>query len=156
VAGPLGLDIPAGWHQRAGSLNPGGNVTFLFVGPDDLPSDCQETAQGGSCFGWPMLQLPPRGIVVAVRFYGRPGFDPPSGGDAISVAGLAAHRIAGAADGPCRGIGGTNLVEVWLPTFAGANGIYSIDACTSGQGADADVFAAILASVSFTRDAPPS
>jgi hypothetical protein len=74
VAGPLGLEIPAGWHQRAGSLNPSGNVTLMFVGPVDLPSDCQVTAQGGTCFSWPMLQLAPGGVVVAVRLYGLPGF----------------------------------------------------------------------------------
>jgi hypothetical protein len=156
VAGPLGLEIPAGWHQRPGSLNPGGDETFLFMAPTDFASDCTETAQGGSCFIWPMEQLAPGGIVVAVRFHGRPGFEPPAGGDPITVAGLAARRFAGPADGACRGIGGTDLVEVWLPAFAGGNGIYSIDACSSGQAAGTAEFAAILASVSFTRDAPSS
>jgi hypothetical protein len=151
LAGPLGLEIPAGWQQHPGSLNPGGNEPFLFAGPEDLPSDCQSTAQGTTCGSWPIMQLLPDGIVIAVRFYGQPRFVPPTGGDPISVAGLAARRISGAADGACRRIAGTDLVEVWLPPFAGANGIYSIDACTSGQGAGAAEFAAILASVSFTR-----
>jgi hypothetical protein len=149
VAGSLGLEIPDGWHQRSGSLNPGGNEPFLFAGPEDLQSDCQTTAQGMTCGSWPIMRLLPDGIVIAVRFYGQPGFAAPAGGDPLSVAGLAARRISGPADGACRGIGGTDLVEVWLPPFAGANGIYSIDACTSGQGAGAAEFAAILASVSF-------
>jgi hypothetical protein len=151
VAGAISLDIPGPWHDRQPGLNPSGNETFLFAGPTDLPSECAPTAQGTACAAWPVMHLRPDELVVAVRFYGQPGFKPPVGGLPVTVGVLGARRVEGTADGACRSIDGTRLVEVWLPAFAGSNGFYSIDACISGDGAAAaNTFAAILASVGVT------
>lgn len=148
TAGPLSLDLPAGWHSRPGSLNPSGNVALLFAAPVDLPSDCEETAQGGTCHPWPVMQLGADGIVVAVRLYGLPGTTPPAGGSSITVAGVAAREITGPADTACRAIGGTELIEVILPTIQGASGYLSIDGCLAGSDAAAlGTFASIIAGV---------
>lgn len=142
VAGPVALTIPAAWFQRTGGINPSGNFPLLFVGPDELSSECQ----GNTCFAWPQVQLGPGSLMIAIRLYANPGFTPPSGGDPITVSGLAAHRITGGADAGCLGIGGTRLVQVWLPKIAGTSGFVSIDACISGASSAADAeFAAILA-----------
>lgn len=157
TAGPLGLDIPATWHERAGSLNPGGNVALLFAAPVELPSDCQNTAQGGTCYSWPMMKLSSDGLVVAVRLYGRPGSVPPTGGDRITVGGLDARELSGPADGSCLQIGGARLIQVVLPSIAGTSGYLSIDACIAGgDAAAATVVAAIITSVSVSREATPS
>jgi hypothetical protein len=149
TAGPLGLEIPAAWHTRAGSLNPSGNVTLLFAAPVDLPSDCQDTAQVGTCYAWPVMKLSSGGIVVAVRVHGMPGSMPPAGGDPITVTGLASREISGPADASCLQIGGSQLIQVVLPAIAGTGEYLSIDACIAGAGAAAaHVFAAIIASAS--------
>jgi hypothetical protein len=117
---------------------------MLFAGPFDLPSECENT----TCFAWPIVHLRPGQLVVALRAYRNPLFTPPSGGDPITVAGLAARRIDRPADAACRAIDGTRLVQVWLPPFGGATGVDSIDACLSGDsGAATATFAMILASV---------
>lgn len=149
TAGPLRLDIPTTWHTRAGGLNPGGNVTLVFAGPVDLPTDCPETAPGGTCSAWPVMRLASDGIVVAIRLYGQPGSVPPSGGSIVTVAGLAAHEITGPADAPCMQIGGSKLIQVVLPAMTGTSGYLSIDACIAGGDAAAEnTFSAIVASVS--------
>jgi hypothetical protein len=131
---------------------------LLFAGPGDLPSECQAAANGDTtCISWPITHLAPGGIIVAVRAYGQPRYQPPAGGDPISVSGLAARRITGTAVASCRTINGTQLVEVWLPALVGASGFFSIDACMSGtDGAAANAFDTILASVVVTAPAQPS
>jgi hypothetical protein len=158
MAGPIGVMLPAGWQQRTTLPNPSGNWTLLFAGPGDLPSECQAAANGDTtCSSWPITHLAPGGIIVAVRAFGQPGFQPPTGGDPVSVSGLSARRITGTADGSCRSIDGTQLVEVWLPALVGTNGFYSIDACTAGaDDAAANAFAAVLASIVVTAGAQPS
>jgi len=148
TAGPLSLELPAGWHSRPGSLNPSGNVAFLFAAPVDLPSDCEETAQGGTCHPWPVMQLGTDGSIVAVRLHGLPGTTPPAGGSSVTVAGLAAREITGPADTAYRAIGGTELIEVILPTIQGASGYLSIDGCLAGSDTAAvGTFASIIAGV---------
>jgi hypothetical protein len=158
MAGPIGLSLPAGWNSRTTLPNPSGNWTLLFAGPGELPSECRGDANGTTtCIGWPITHLAPGGIIVAVRAYGQPGFQPPAGGDPISVSGLAARRITSTADQSCQAIDGTQLVEVWLPALVGQNARYSIDACASGDGGgSANAFAAILASAVVTAVAVPS
>ena len=81
VAGPVGLDVPASWHVRPGLPNPSGNVAFVYLSPYEVPSECQDTSQGGVCHAWPLVQLPLGGIVVAVRLHGMPGSRPPADGE---------------------------------------------------------------------------
>ena len=71
---------PAGWHTRAGLINPSGNRTVLFAGPRDLPSECREDASGSACFAWPIMTLGLGEIVVAWRDHGMPGSVAPTGG----------------------------------------------------------------------------
>lgn len=158
MAGPIGLMLPAGWNSRTTLPNPSGNWTLLFAGPGALPSECQGDANGNTaCSSWPLVQLAPDGLIVAVRSYGNPLSKPPVGGAPITVSGIAARRISGAADGSCRAIDGTQMVEVWLPALVGQNAWYSIDACMSGtDGTAANAFAAILASTVVTAPAQPS
>ena len=95
VAGPVGLDVPASWHVRPGLPNPSGNVAFVYLSPYEVPSECQDTSQGGVCHAWPLVQLPLGGIVVAVRLHGMPGSRPPTDGEPIAVGGRRADRIRG-------------------------------------------------------------
>lgn len=151
VAGPVGLDAPASWHVRPGLLNPSGNVTFVYLGPLEMPSECQDTAQGGVCHSWPVVQLAPGGIVVAVRQNGMPGSQPPAGGEPITVGGRPARRIGGSADEGCRAIGGSELIDIVLPAAADTTGWIALDACLAGPDAAAAdaAFAAIVASVAI-------
>jgi hypothetical protein len=156
IAGPIGLDAPASWHVRAGSLNPSGNVTFAYLSPVEIPSECQDSGQGGVCQPWPIVQLTPGGIVVAVRLHGLPGSRPPAGGDPMTVAGLAARRLTGPADAGCRAIGGSDLTEIVLPAVPGTNGWVSLDACLAGgdgEAADA-AFSTIVGSATIAGSAP--
>jgi hypothetical protein len=155
AAGPVGLDAPANWHVRPGSLNPSGNVTFVYLSIAELPSDCQDTPQGGVCYPWPVVQLAPGGIVVAVRLHGMPGSQPPAGGDPLTVGGHPARRLNGSADEACRAIGGSVLTEIVLPASPGRTGWMSLDACLAeGDVSAADAaFSAILASVTMVGDA---
>jgi len=128
--------------------NPSGNETELFAGPFDLPSECRLGAQVTSCFAWPIVHLQPGQLLIAVRYHANPLFTPPTGGNPIMVAGLAARRFDGPADDACRAIDGTRLVQVWLPPLGGGSDVYSIDACISGESVSAmTTFAMILASV---------
>lgn len=149
VAGPVGLDVPASWHVRPGMLNPGGDVTFVYLSPIDVPSECQNTSQGGACLSWPVVQLPPGGIVVAVRQHGRPGSQPPAGGEPITVGGQPARRIRGLADEACRAIGGTESIDVVVPSITGSTGWIGLDGCLAGPDvATAEAaFAAMVTSV---------
>jgi hypothetical protein len=150
LAGPLAMHIPSSWHQRPGSLNPSGDEPLLYLGPMELPSDCTVTAQGGTCAPWPMLNLGPGGMVVAVRLYGRPGSVPPSGGEAITVGGISARRIAEPADAQCQAIGGSQLIQIVLPSVPGTNGWVSVDACLAGGDAAAtEVFNTIISSIAI-------
>ncbi len=152
-AGPVGLDAPAAWHVRPGLANPSGNVTFAWVSPLELPSECQDTAQGGVCHPWPVVKLPPGGIMVAVRQYGMPGSRPPAGGRSISVGGLPARRFDAAADEACQAVGGTESIAVVLPAVPGTTGWIALDACLAGPDTRAanDAFAAIVTSLTIAR-----
>lgn len=153
VAGPISLDAPAGWHVRPGVIIPSGNFAFDYLSPVELPSECTQTSQGGECHPWPILQLAPGGIIVAVRLHGMPRSQPPDGGDPMTVAALPARRLSGPADTACQEIGGSELTEVVLPPVPG--GWMSLDACLAGgdtSAADA-ALASILASVTMGGDA---
>lgn len=152
-AGPVGVDVPAASHLRPGLANPSGNVTFAWVSPVELPSECLDTAQGGVCQPWPVMKLLPGGIVVAVRQNGMPGSRPPAGGRTTSVGGLPARRFDAAADDACQAIGGTESIAVVLPAVPGTTGWIALDACLAGPDARAanDAFAAIVASITFAR-----
>ena len=152
IAGPVGLDVPASWHVRPGLLNPSGNVTFVYIGPLEIPGECQDTGQqGGVCHPWPVVQLVPGGIVVAVRQNGMPGSQPPAGGEPITVGGRPARRNRGSADEGCRAIGGSELIDIVLPAVADTTGWIALDACLAGPDAAAAdaAFAAIVASVTI-------
>jgi hypothetical protein len=140
-------------------LNPSGNVTFAYLSPLELPSECQETAQGGVCHPWPVVALVPGGIVVAVRQGGMPGSAAPGGGHPITVGGLPARRIVGSANEGCQAIGGTESITVVLPAVPGTTGWIALDACLAGPNTDAAdaAFAAIVASVTIAGDgaSPP-
>ena len=126
-------------------------MTFAWLSPLELPSECQDSTQGGVCHPWPVVKLPPGGIVVAVRQNGMPGSRPPAGGRPISVAGLPARRIDAAADVSCQTVGGTESIAVALPAVPGTMGWIALDACLAGpdtRAADA-AFAAIVASITI-------
>lgn len=153
VAGPVSLDAPTSWHVRPGLLNPSGNVTSMYLSPLALPSECQDTAQGDVCHPWPVMQLVPGRLVVAVRENGMPNSRPPTGGKPITVGGRPARRISGSADEGCRAIGGSRSVEIVLPSVGETTGWIALDACLAGPdvaAADA-TFAAIVASVAIAR-----
>jgi hypothetical protein len=159
AAGPIGLDVPAEWHVRPGLLNPGGNVTFSYASPLDLPSECEQTSGGGVCHPWPIVTLGPGGMVVAVRLGGMPGSQPPTGGQPITVAGLPARRIVGSADAGCRAIGGAQSIAVVVPAVPGTTGWLALDACLAGPDSEAGdaALGAITASVTIAGDgATPS
>lgn len=154
-AGPIALDAPAGWHVREGVVNPSGNVTFAYLSPGDLPSECEDTGQGEVCHPWPISESVPGGIVVAVRLYGMPGSAPPSGGDPITVAGRPARRISGPADEACRAIGGSELIRVVVPAVPGTAGWVAFDACLAGADAAAEgAFGSIVASTMIVATSP--
>ncbi len=155
VADPIGLDVPAAWNVRHVPPNPSGNVTLAYLGPAELPSNCQETDQGGVCGPWPITRLAPGGIVVAIRLNGMPGSEPPAGGDQITVGGLSARRISGSADEACQAIGGSELIDVVLPVVPGTDGWMALDACLAGGdvAAAAAAFTAILESVTTVGSA---
>ena len=159
VAGPFDLAIPAGWHTRQGLANPSGNFALVYLGPDALPSACRQLASGsGVCGPWPLFQLGPDGIVVAVRLHGMPGSQPPPGGDPVTIAGLPGRRIIGAPDQACIGIGGSQSIDVVLPSVPETSGWMSIDACVAGGGMAAadEAFDAILASATIAPEPSPS
>ena len=155
IAGPVALDAPASWHVRSGTPNPSGDVTLAFLGPGELPDNCQASGQGGVCLPWPVIQLVPGGMVVAVRGHGMPGSEPPAGGDPIMVGGLSARRISGSADEACRAIGGSELIAIVVPEVAGTTGWMGIDACLAGGDVAAAkaAFTAIADSVTMVADA---
>jgi hypothetical protein len=150
VAGPIGLDAPATWHVRPGLLNPSGNVTFAYLSPPELPSECQDTGQGGVCHPWPVVQLVPGGLVVAVRQNGMPGSQAPGGGAPIMVGGRPARRIRGPADEGCRAIGGSVSIEIVLPATGDRTGWSALDACLAGP--DVSVAEAAFANVVASVD----
>ena len=154
IAGPLGLDAPVSWHVRSALPNPSGNVSFAYLSPQALSGDCEISAQGGVCHPWPVVQLDPGGIVVAVRLHGLPGSQPPPGPEPITVAGRPATRISGSADEGCRAIGGPAATDIVLPSVDGASGWVSLDACLAGPDeASADAaFSAIVESVTIAGD----
>jgi hypothetical protein len=127
-----GFDIPVGWHTRAGAINPSGNRTVLFIGPQDLPAECTQNALGGVCSPWPVTRLLPGGTVIAWRVHGMPGARPPAGGDPIEVGGRAARIGRGTAASDCDAIGGDTSVAVVVAAGAGEPGWIGIDACEAG------------------------
>ena len=154
IAGPLALDAPVSWHVRSALPNPTGNVSFAYLSPQALSSDCEISAQGGVCHPWPVAHLDPGGIVVAVRLHGMPGSMPPVGGEPITVAGLPATRISGSAEVGCRAIGGAAVTDIVLPQVEGASGWVSLDACLAGpdKAAADTAFSAIVESVTIAGD----
>ena len=146
--GVIAFDFPASWSSRKGTVNPSGNRTVVFVGPEELPSDCVETAQGGTCGPWPAMKMAANGIVVAWRAYGMPHSTPPEGGDPTDVGGRPATMTRGRPTEGCAAIGGDESIGVVVTPGAGQLGWIGIDACLSGpdhEAAEAG-FASILAS----------
>jgi hypothetical protein len=152
VAGPITLEAPADWNVRRGLINPSGNETLAYLGPTALPSECEQNAQGGVCQAWPIMELGPGGIVVAVREYGMPGSKPPEGGDPVTVGGIAARRISGPADEGCRAVGGSESIEIVLPVVPGTNWM-TVDACLAGMDTTAAKasFHTIVSSIEVTQ-----
>jgi hypothetical protein len=148
----IAFDYPAGWHERAGGINPSGNFPIVFVGPLDLPSECTRNADGsGECRPWPVIHLAPGGAVVTWRFVGLPGDNPPTSGTPILVDGLSAFRTIGPADSGCAGLGGDESIDVTVPAIPGHYYWFAAAACLSGPDhADNEAaFSAILASTTF-------
>jgi hypothetical protein len=147
----ISFEYPAGWHTRKGTPNPGGNESIVFVGPTELPSACIENAQGGACQSWPVTMLGPNGALFAWRWFGRPGLEPPLGGDPTTVGGRAATVRKGSANPECQAIGGDESIDVTVARTDGSNGWYAAEAClvgpdrTPGEAA----FDAMLASAEF-------
>jgi hypothetical protein len=143
------FDFPASWNQREGSINPSGDIPIVFVSPQDLPSDCRPTTGGGGdCGPWPFMRLDAGGVVVAWRFFGRPGGGPPTNGTPILVGTRPALRTIGAADSGCSSIGGDESIDVAVPASPRQDQWIGVDACLAGpdhQSGEA-AFAAILAS----------
>ena len=155
VAGPFELDAPAAWHVGPPLYLPSGSATLAFLSPQPLRSPCQETAFGGTCHGWPFMQLDPGSVVVAIREFGAPRSTPPEGGAPVSVAGRAAREFTGPADKGCSEIGGSESTSIVLPDgVPGNSGWLSIAACLAGPNTSAAeaAFDAIVTSVSFTDD----
>jgi hypothetical protein len=126
------FDVPAGWHTRAGAINPSGNRTILFAGPQDLLAECTETAEGGVCQPWPSVTLLPGGTVIAWRVHGLPGSRPPAGGDPIEIGGRPARIGRGPASSDCAAIGGDVSVAVVIVPRAAEPGWTGLDACQAG------------------------
>ena len=158
VAGPFELEVPAGWHVRQALPNPSGNWTLDYLGPGQLPSECEGRAGGGGvCHPWPIVQLDPGGSVIAVRQYGMPGSRPPTGGDPVMVAGLSGRRTDGPASVSCLAIGGSASIAVAIPTVAGSQGWLSLEACLAGPDVAPTeaAFSAIVASATVTAAPSP-
>jgi hypothetical protein len=153
AAGTATFDIPASWHTRQGTINPGGNWTIVFMSPQVLPGECTQGAQEGVCYSWPVTRLVPGGTVIAWRMYGRPGVQPPAGGEPIAVAGWPARISYRAADPACAAIGGDESVAVVMAARPGESAWISVDACQAGpdhRAAEA-AFRQLLASVTWRR-----
>jgi hypothetical protein len=129
----FGFDDPADWRGRPGVINPGGNRTVTYLSPQDLVSECSDTAQGSVCGSWPRIHLAPDGVVVAWRTHGRPGSRPPSTGDEISVGGRLTLVTDGAPDPECAAIGGDEMVTVAMPAPPPATGWSSLEGCIDGS-----------------------
>jgi hypothetical protein len=151
VAGTAVFDVPAGWHSRKGEINPGGNWTVVFVSPQVLPGECTQGALEGVCYAWPVTRLVPGGTVIAWRMYGRPGIQPPAGGEPIAISGRPARISYRAADPACTAIGGDESVAVVMAARPGESAWTGIDACQAGpdhRAAEA-AFRQLLASVTW-------
>jgi hypothetical protein len=151
VAGTAVFDIPAGWHSRNGAINPGGNWTVVFVSPQVLPGECTQGALEGVCYAWPVTRLVPGETVIAWRMYGRPGFQPPPGGEPMAIGGRPARISYGAAEAACAAIGGDESVAVVMAARPGESAWIGIDACQAGpdhRAAEA-AFRQLLASVTW-------
>ena len=149
VAGDLvAFDYPAAWDTRTGAINPGGNWTIEFVSPQTLPSECVESSTGGVCYTWPRMRLSENGIVVAFRYYGRPGLVPPT---PTSLGDRSAANVSRSADSACAAIGGDQSVTIVEPQTVGQVGWLAIDACLAAPDhrAGEALFDAMLASVSI-------
>ncbi len=131
-AGPIVLVIPADWNERPGLPNPSGNWTPAFLGPEQLPSECTTTAQGGMCGPWPILVLPERGLVVAFRAYTNPFAQRPTAGERVDIDGHAALLVKGPADEGCAAIGGAESISLVFDENGGKSGWTSLDACLAG------------------------
>ena len=155
-AGLVSLAVPSTWHVQRVAPNPSGNWTSVFLSPGVLPSECQTTADGGTCYPWPVATTVPGGIVIAVRGYGMPGSRAPSGGDPTTVGELPARRNSGAADPACAAIGGTESIRFVVPTVPGWYGWLAIDACIAGgdMSATEATLATIVASVAVPGPGP--
>ena len=154
--GPFSMQIPDAWQTRKGLPNPSGNWTLAWLGPEPPASECESSGGGGVCHPWPVSTSVPGGILVAVRQNGLPGSVPPSGGAAVTVAGLDARRFSGPADDACTAIGGSRLTRVVIPVVPGAQGWFALDACL-GPGIPAATkaaFDAMTSSVSLAGELP--
>ncbi len=146
------FDFPASWSQRKGSINPGGNIPIVFVGPQDLPSDVQSSNGGGAVSGpWPFMHLDRGGAVIAWRLYGMPGNEPPTGGTPLLVGTRPAWRKVASADSGCASIGGDESIDVAIAATPRQGEWIGVDACLSGPDHQAGeaAFAAILASATI-------
>ena len=132
IAEVLTLDAPASWHLEKGLLNPGGSIAFEFLGPQELPSQCKPVSQGTECFPWPIMQLEPGSIVVAVRLNGMPGSTPPTGGEPMTVSGQPARWIRGLANQQCETIGGSISDQIVIPERPSGSGWLSLEGCING------------------------
>jgi len=151
AAGTATFDIPASWHTRQGTINPGGNWTVVFMSPQVLPGECTQGAQEGVCYSWPVTRLVPGGTVIAWRMYGRPGSLPPADGEPIAVGGRPARIAYRAAEPGCAAIGGDVSVAVVMAARPGESAWTGIDACQAGpdhRAADA-TFRQLLAGVTW-------
>jgi hypothetical protein len=158
-AGPLDVEIPAGWHTRRGLPNPGGDFALLYMSPVSMPSPCRATGSGeGVCTPWPIFRLAKGEIVAAVRLHAMPGSRPPPGGTPTTVAGLPARRISGPSDEACSAIGGSQSIAIVLPALPGTHAWMSIDACLAvpDPAAADDEFASIVALTRIADGPPPS
>jgi hypothetical protein len=151
AAGTADFDIPAGWHARPGTINPGGNWTVVFVSPQVLPGECTQGVLEGVCYAWPVTRLVPGGTVIAWRMYGRPGSLPPAGGKPIAVGGRPARIAYRAAEPRCAAIGGDVSAAVVMAARAGESAWTGIDACQAGpdHGPAEAAFRQMLASVTW-------
>jgi hypothetical protein len=131
-AGPIVLAIPAAWNERSAAPNPSGNFTFAFLGPEVLPSECTTTPQGGMCGPWPNLVLPENGLVVRIRGYFNPAWQPPSEGERVDIDSHPAFLVKGPADEGCAAVGGAESISIVFDRIGGQSGWTSLDACLAG------------------------
>ncbi len=78
------------------------------------------------------MRLGPNGVVFAWRWFGRPGLEPPAGGDSTTVGGHAARISKGSADPECVAVGGDESIDVTVLPIGGASGWYAAEACLAG------------------------